>query len=165
MIPLSFKQLPEKYLLHNLSIKPHRRHFGILAVINPRDNQRKNNNNSNNNNNNNPKKQSKHRKQRNPASYKFVDVAKIKTTGGSGGKGCISFQSVYGSTYKKRPDGGHGGHGGNVIIVADGNEQSLNMSTHHYKGEDGVNGLGKEKHGRNGKDKIIRVPCGVVVKR
>lgn len=85
--------------------------------------------------------------------------------GGSGGKGCLSYVSMHGSSYKKRPDGGHGGHGGMVVIVADASEQSLNMSTHHYKAQDGMNGSSKEMRGRNGKDKIIRVPCGVLVKR
>lgn len=144
------------------------RHFGtVLGVINPRkltsnnddggdDTREKNRRN---------KKKSKHRKQGGQSSYKFVDVARIKVLGGDGGKGCLSYESKYGSRYKKRPDGGHGGDGGYVVIVADANEQSLNMSTHHYKGQDGGNGTSREMHGRNGKEKIIRVPCGVVVKR
>lgn len=49
--------------------------------------------------------------------------------------------------------------------MADENEQSLNMQSHHIKGEDGKNGSSKQCHGRKGEDKIIRVPCGVVVKR
>lgn len=134
--------------------QPHCRHLvTILDVINPREKPKT------------TKKQSKHRKQGNASSYKFVDSARIKAIGGSGGKGCLSYEAVYGSTYKKRPDGGHGGNGGRVVIVADANEQSLNMSTHHYRAQDGTNGSSKEKHGRKGKDKIIRVPCGVVVKR
>lgn len=86
-------------------------------------------------------------------------------TGGNGGKGCLSYESMLGSAYKKRPDGGHGGSGGNVILVADEMEQSLRMHKYHNKGEDGKNGSSKQMHGRNGRDQIIRVPCGVVVKR
>ncbi len=111
------------------------------------------------------KKNSKYRKQGSASSYKFVDAARIKVAGGKGGKGCISYEAVLGSRYKRRPDGGHGGDGGDVVILADANEQSLNMSTHHYRGQDGIHGSSKQRHGRNGKDKIIRVPCGVVVKR
>jgi len=128
-------------------------HLGTLATINPKASH-------------NPKnKSSKHRKQGGASSYKFVDRARIKVTAGNGGKGCLSFESKFGSPYKKRPDGGHGGHGGNIVIVADENEQSLNMQSHHIKGEDGKNGSSKQCHGRKGEDKIIRVPCGVVVKR
>lgn len=137
--------------------------FGsTLAVIDPR---RSGKNNDGNISNQSNKKNSKYRKQGGASSYKFVDAARVKVTGGTGGKGCISYESVLGSKYKKRPDGGHGGNGGDVIIVADANEQSMNMSTHHYRGQDGTNGGSRQRHGRNGKDKIIRVPCGVVVKR
>lgn len=149
LIPSSFKQIQTL----------HRRYLGTtLAVINPR-------NDENDTKENRKKKMSKHRKEGSASSYKFVDVARIKVAGGDGGKGCISYESKFGSRYKKRPDGGHGGNGGCVIILADANEQSLNMSTHHYKAEDGKHGSSREKHGKNGKDKIIRVPCGVVVKR
>jgi hypothetical protein len=127
--------------------------LGTLAVINPHGSHVPKN------------KQSKHRKEGGASSYKFVDRARIRVTAGNGGKGCMSYESKLGSAYKKRPDGGHGGHGGNIIIVADQNEQSLNMQSHHIKGEDGKNGSSKQMHGRKGKDKIIRVPCGVVVKR
>ena len=133
----------------------------ILAVIDPRKMSKKTEKDERIS----KKKESKHRKQGNASSYKFVDTTRIKVMGGAGGKGCLSYQSKMGSSYKKRPDGGHGGHGGYVIIMADANEQSLNMSTHHYKGNDGIHGSSQQKHGRNGKDKIIKVPCGVVVKR
>jgi GTPase involved in cell partitioning and DNA repair len=69
------------------------------------------------------------------------------------------------SHYKKRPDGGHGGQGGYVILVADENEQSLNMQRHHFQAQDGKHGSSQQLHGRNGKDLIIRVPRGVVVKK
>ena len=136
------------------------RHLGTtLAVIDPRKSNKTDDEKRRKN------KKSKYRKQGGQSSYKFVDMARIKVLGGSGGKGCLSYESKYGSRYKKRPDGGHGGDGGYVVIVADANEQSLNMSTHHFRAQDGVNGTSKEMHGKNGKEKIIRVPCGVIVKR
>lgn len=67
--------------------------------------------------------------------------------------------------YKRRPDGGHGGDGGAVILVASPNEQTLGMSVHHYSGEDGKPGGSRGMNGRCGKNKIVRVPCGVLVRR
>lgn len=143
--------------LNVVSASIRKKYIGTIAIeINPEG--------GSNEERNKKRKQSKHRKQRGGA-YKFVDNVKIRVTAGRGGKGCMSYESKLGSSFKKRPDGGHGGHGGNIIIVADANEQSLNMQSHHYNGENGVNGGSKQMHGRNGKDKIIRVPCGVVVKR
>jgi GTP-binding protein len=128
--------------------------FGTIATVNPSGFQQSK-----------KKKRSKYRKQGNAGSYKFVDRAFIRVSGGKGGSGCLSYATLLGSSYKKKPDGGHGGKGGSVIILADQNEQSLNMPSHHFKAEDGKNGTSNQMHGRNGKDKIIRVPCGVVVKR
>ncbi len=164
---------PSRYFPFKVLVSNQLRYVGTtIAIVNPRntgtdknDDDNISNNKNNHDNNRFKKKSSKHRKQRSASSYKFVDMARIKVVGGSGGKGCISYESKFGSKYKKRPDGGHGGHGGYVILVADANEQSLNMATHHYKADDGVNGTSKEMHGRKGKDKIIKVPCGVVVKR
>jgi GTPase involved in cell partitioning and DNA repair len=112
------------------------------------------------------KKQSKKRRGATSSkpSYRFVDKTRVRVMGGSGGKGSLS-QEVLRRGHKMRPDGGHGGHGGSVILVADPSEQSLRWSHPHMKGEDGTNGSSKEKLGRNGKNMIIRVPCGVVVRR
>jgi len=108
---------------------------------------------------------STNRTERGPSSYKFVDKARIRVTAGRGGNGCLSYATQMKSRYKKRPDGGHGGHGGYVILVADENEQSLNMQRHHFQAQDGKHGSSQQLHGRNGKDLIIRVPRGVVVKK
>lgn len=97
-------------------------------------------------------------------SYRFVDRTRIKVTGGSGGNGSLSVYKIS-RGHKRRPDGGHGGHGGSVIIVADPNEQSLRWTQPHVFGKDGVHGQGQEKHGRNGRNTILRVPCGVIVRR
>ena len=106
---------------------------------------------------------SRHRKERGQGSYKFVDRAKIRARGGTGGKGCISHHHV--GSYKRVADGGNGGNGGAVVLVADKNLQSLNMSKHHYAGEDGKHGSSQNMHGRRGKNTVIRVPRGVVVRR
>lgn len=106
-----------------------------------------------------------HKKITRSSAYRFVDRVRVRAKGGSGGKGCISHESQLGSRYKKRPNGGHGGNGGFVFIVADEKEQSLNMSSHHFTADDGKNGTSQNAHGRKGKNKIIRVPCGVVVRR
>lgn len=149
-----------KIVLRKLSVKGGKacHSFGTLAIINPKGG-------SVSKENTKKKKRSKHRKDGGLSSYKFVDRARIRVSGGNGGRGCISYESKLGSSYKKRPDGGHGGNGGNVVIVADKNEQTLGMQKHHHKGEDGKNGTSKQMHGRNASDTIIRVPCGVVVKR
>jgi GTP-binding protein len=97
-------------------------------------------------------------------SYRFVDRTRVRVSGGTGGKGSLS-QLQLPRKYKIRPDGGHGGNGGSVVIVADPNEQSLKWSHPHVQAENGTNGSGQERIGRGGKNLIVRVPCGVVVKR
>jgi GTP-binding protein len=109
------------------------------------------------------KKDPKQKKSAKP-SYRFVDRTRIRVSGGYGGKGCLSMQRLM-QRYKKKPDGGHGGDGGSVVLVADPNEQSLRRSHPHAQAEKGANGGSSDKTGRNGKNLILRVPCGVVVKR
>lgn len=65
---------------------------------------------------------------------KFVDRVCIAVSGGKGGKGCISFESVGGAGGVKRPSGGHGGEGGDVVFVADPRVQTLEMDRHHFHG-------------------------------
>ena len=117
------------------------------------------------NKNKNPrqKRQSRHRKERGQSSYKFVDRARIRVAGGMGGNGSMANQHI--GRYKRRPDGGHGGDGGAVVLVADPNEQTLGMSMHHHAAEDGKPGGVQAMNGRTGKNKIVRVPCGVIVRR
>jgi Obg family GTPase CgtA len=67
--------------------------------------------------------------------------------------------------HKRRPDGGHGGNGGSVVIVADPNEQSLRWTKPHVTALSGSHGSGQGKHGRNGRNTVLRVPCGVVIRR
>ena len=106
-----------------------------------------------------PKKGSKGR-----ASYRFVDRTRVRVVGGEGGKGNLSLTKV-GRKHHERPDGGHGGRGGNVIIVADPKEQSLRWTSPHARAESGGHGSSQEMHGSSGKNLVLRVPCGVIVRR
>lgn len=65
--------------------------------------------------------------------YKFVDRIRVVAHGGKGGKGCISFEMIRPGS--KRPSGGHGGQGGDVIFVADPRVQSLDTDRHHFHGK------------------------------
>lgn len=95
----------------------------------------------------------------------FVDEAKFFVKGGDGGNGCVSFRREK-YVPKGGPNGGDGGKGGDVLLVADGNLRSLIdfRFQSHFKGEPGVGGQGSDKHGRGGKDCVVRVPPGSVIK-
>jgi len=95
---------------------------------------------------------------------RFIDEARIKVIAGNGGRGCISFRR---EKYVPRggPDGGDGGKGGDVILVADEALESLIDFRYkgHYKAKSGVHGKGKDQHGKNGKDILVPVPLGTLV--
>lgn len=93
-----------------------------------------------------------------------MDRTRVRVAGGIGGKGSLSMKPSR-KRYKLKPDGGHGGNGGSVILIADPNEQSLRWSHPHVQAEKGSNGDSQECNGRNGDNLILRVPCGVIVKR
>jgi len=95
----------------------------------------------------------------------FIDQARIFVKAGSGGSGCTSF-------YRDRkverggPNGGDGGDGGNIVIQADKSIQTL-LDFHynrHFKAERGQIGGSNNKKGRRGKDFVISVPCGTIIK-
>ncbi|MDI6840714.1 MAG: GTPase ObgE [bacterium] len=94
----------------------------------------------------------------------FLDRVKVIVKAGKGGDGCISFRR---EKYipKGGPDGGDGGDGGNVVLEVDRNLNTLYhlYFTPHIKAENGQQGKGKNMHGKNGIDKVIRVPPGTVV--
>ena len=96
---------------------------------------------------------------------KFVDEVSIYVKAGDGGGGAISFRREK-YVPKGGPDGGNGGRGGNVIFKADRQLNTLLdlRYRHEYKAEAGVKGGGNGMDGRAGKDLIIRVPLGSVVK-
>jgi len=95
----------------------------------------------------------------------FVDEAKFFVKAGDGGNGCVSFRREK-YVPKGGPNGGDGGKGGDVYLVADGNLQSLIDFRYqsHFKAEAGIGGQGSDKHGRGGKDCVVRVPLGSVIK-
>ena len=95
----------------------------------------------------------------------FVDEAKFHVKAGDGGNGCISFRR---EKYVPRggPNGGDGGRGGDVIILASKKLHSLIDFKYqvHFKAERGLHGSGKDMHGRGGKGCTITVPAGSVIK-
>ena len=95
----------------------------------------------------------------------FVDHAKISVKAGKGGNGCIAFLREK-FRPKGGPCGGDGGHGGSVILQADGNLSTLHDLKYNkkYIANNGENGKGKNMHGKNGVDIVIPVPIGTIIK-
>ncbi|MCM1368422.1 MAG: GTPase ObgE [Roseburia sp.] len=95
----------------------------------------------------------------------FIDRAKIYIKAGDGGDGCTSF---YTEKYVPNggPDGGDGGDGGAVVIKVNDTKASLSEFRFgkHYRAENGMNGSGKNRHGKNGADLILQVPRGTLVR-
>ncbi|KRT66455.1 MAG: GTPase ObgE, GTP-binding protein [Candidatus Dadabacteria bacterium CSP1-2] len=96
---------------------------------------------------------------------KFVDEAKIYVKSGRGGKGCVSFRREK-FVPRGGPNGGDGGNGGSVILIARQNMSSLldHRYKQHYKAENGEHGRGKDQHGKNAPTLLVPVPVGTVVK-
>lgn len=94
----------------------------------------------------------------------FVDRVRIRVTGGAGGNGCCSFLKEK-FVDRGGPNGGDGGNGGDVNILATSRLTSLlDIRYHsHWKGERGVHGKGSDRHGKNATNTTISVPCGTVV--
>ncbi|HOW73340.1 MAG TPA: GTPase ObgE [Phycisphaerae bacterium] len=94
----------------------------------------------------------------------FIDRAEIFVRGGKGGNGCVSFRR---EKYipKGGPDGGDGGHGGHVYIVADPTITTLLDFTgrHHWTAQNGQAGMGKNRSGKSGADRVVRVPPGTLI--
>ena len=95
----------------------------------------------------------------------FVDYVKINVRSGNGGKGSTHLRREK-YVAKGGPDGGNGGRGGNIIFVSDKNLWTLFhfKFQKHFKAENGGDGGKSRSSGSNGKDQIIRVPVGTVVK-
>lgn len=95
----------------------------------------------------------------------FVDECSINVRGGDGGAGCVSFRREA-MVPKGGPDGGDGGKGGDVWLVADHNVASLlGFRDHpHRRADNGKHGSGQKKHGHSGADFEARVPVGTIVK-
>lgn len=96
----------------------------------------------------------------------FVDIAKVKLQAGKGGDGAVSFRhEIY--IPKGGPDGGDGGRGGSIIFKADKDTNTLLDFRYNPEltAEDGQKGAGQRSAGRSGKDLIVEVPIGTIVKR
>lgn len=95
----------------------------------------------------------------------FLDLAKIYVRSGKGGDGCVSFRR---EKYVPLggPDGGDGGNGGDIILQADYNLNTLIDFKYNRKfiAENGENGGTSKCYGKDGKDIIIKVPIGTVVR-
>lgn len=96
---------------------------------------------------------------------KFVDLAQITVKAGNGGNGCVSFHREK-FIPKGGPDGGDGGKGGNVIFHADAQLHTLQDIRYRrtYKAENGRPGEGNNKSGKKGKNVIIPVPAGTLIR-
>ena len=95
---------------------------------------------------------------------KFVDLAHIEIKAGNGGRGCVSFRR---EKYipKGGPDGGNGGRGGDVVLIATSNMSTLLDFKYqpNYKAENGGHGQGRDRTGRDGQTLEVPVPVGTLV--
>jgi len=89
------------------------------------------------------------------------DKAKIWVEGGAGGNGCVSFRREA-HVPRGGPDGGDGGHGGDVVLVCDASKRDLAAlrGSKHFRGGKGRHGEGSNRHGARGEDREIPVPAG-----
>ena len=94
----------------------------------------------------------------------FVDQAEIFVQSGAGGAGCVSFRREL-FIPRGGPDGGDGGHGGNVFIEAVPGLDTLSelAGHHHWRAKRGHHGQGKKMTGKKGPDLIVPVPVGTLV--
>jgi GTPase len=101
----------------------------------------------------------------NSPSYSFWDTAKICVLGGDGGNGCVSFRREKGQA-RGGPNGGRGGNGGSVHVVATATVQTLVACKRsvHVRAQPGKAGQGKLKCGVGGSDAVVYVPLGTVVR-
>ncbi|MDR1143588.1 MAG: GTPase ObgE [Spirochaetaceae bacterium] len=96
---------------------------------------------------------------------KFADEALIEVSSGSGGNGCVAFRREK-YVPKGGPSGGDGGRGGSVIFQVRRNLRTLAhlRYKHSFKAENGRDGEGRERNGRDGEDVVIPLPPGTVLK-
>lgn len=95
---------------------------------------------------------------------KFIDEVEIEVYSGDGGKGCVGYRR---EKYVPLggPDGGDGGHGGNVYFLGD---EGLNTLMHFrglktFRAKEGDNGAGSNMQGADGEDMILKVPVGTLI--
>ena len=95
---------------------------------------------------------------------KFLDEAKVYIRSGDGGNGCVAFRREKYIEFGG-PSGGNGGRGGDIIVeVVDGLNTLIDYRyQQHFKGAKGTNGMGKDRHGANGKPITLKVPVGTQI--
>src|SRR6202166_839384 len=95
---------------------------------------------------------------------KFLDEAKVYIRSGDGGNGCVAFRREKYIEFGG-PSGGNGGRGGDVVIeVVDGLNTLIDYRyQQHFKAQKGTNGMGKDRHGANGKPIVLKVPVGTQI--
>jgi GTPase len=95
----------------------------------------------------------------------FVDRVTIYCQAGDGGSGCLSFRREA-RVPRGGPNGGDGGNGGDVVVLADENVSSLaNIVGHkHWRAGRGEHGMGSLMTGKRGEDAVIRVPPGTLIR-
>lgn len=87
----------------------------------------------------------------------------MRAIGGKGGDGAISFLHLWSNEFAG-PDGGDGGNGGHVLFEASFDVTDLSAVPTVIRAEEGECGYGKDCHGKNGKNEVVRVPVGTVIK-
>ena len=95
---------------------------------------------------------------------KFLDEAKVYIRSGDGGNGCVSFRREKFIEYGG-PNGGDGGNGGDVVAVAVNGLNTLidYRYQQHFTAKNGRGGMGKDRHGANGPDVVLKVPLGTQI--
>ncbi len=95
----------------------------------------------------------------------FIDRVVVKVTAGTGGSGASSFRREK-FVPMGGPDGGDGGRGGDVLVRGDSNLATLLDYTYRdaWEAERGEHGMGSNKTGRSGKDVVLPVPPGTVIR-
>ncbi len=95
---------------------------------------------------------------------KFLDEAKVYIRAGNGGAGAVSFRREKFIEFGG-PDGGDGGKGGDVVVeCVDGLNTLIDYRyQQHYKAKTGMHGMGRNRHGYNGTDAVLKVPVGTQI--
>ncbi len=95
---------------------------------------------------------------------KFLDQAKVYVRSGDGGAGAVSFLREKFVEFGG-PNGGNGGRGGDVVVeCVDGLNTLIDYRyQQHFKAKTGTHGMGKDRHGANAEDIVLRVPVGTQV--
>ncbi len=95
----------------------------------------------------------------------FIDEATLSVVAGDGGDGCVGFRREK-FVPRGGPDGGDGGRGGDVVVVADRNLATLRDQRYRkdVRAGRGGDGAGNNRTGADGQDAVVRVPVGTVVR-